>query len=128
MAGRPRLGGRAWTWRSAWCSCPGRASSAGCAITVLRAIRRRGPGAARRRALFALVFLCGEAGLDAADLAMVRRLIRIKAPRDVPYAFDACFNGRLAARGGDQRGVVAVLGLADAAPATSSWWRRWSAT
>ena len=76
------------------------------------------PRTRRRAPLFALAFLCGEAGLDAADLAMVRRLIRIKAPRDVPYPFDACFNGWLAVRGGDQRGVVAVLGLADAAPAT----------
>jgi hypothetical protein len=56
--------------------------------------------------------------LEAADLAVVRRLIGIKAARDVPYAFDACFNSWLAVRGGDQRGVMAVLGLADAAPTT----------
>lgn len=87
-------------------------------VPVLQAIRRRGPGAARRGALLALVFLRGEAGLDVQDLAVVRRLIRIKAVSDRPYAFDACFNSWLAVEGGDQRGIMAVLGLADAAPAT----------
>ena len=83
----------------------GRATSAGCAMTVIRScrcsIRRRGPGAARRGALLALLYLRGEDGLDAEDLAVVRWLIRIKAARDVPYAFDACFNSWLAVRGGD---------------------------
>lgn len=37
---------------------------------------------------------------------------------DRPYAFDACFNNWLVVEGGDQRGIMAVLGLADAAPAT----------
>lgn len=87
-------------------------------MPVLQAIRRRGPGAARRRALLALVYLRGEAGFYAEDLAAVRRLIRVKAARDVPYAFDACFNGWLAVEGGNQRGIMAVLGLTDAAPAT----------
>ncbi len=45
---------------------------------------------------------------------MVRRLIGIKAARDVPYAFDACFNSWLAVRGGDQRGVMAPEGPNDA--------------
>src|ERR1051326_4001269 len=71
-------------------------------VPMLQAIRRRGPGTARRRALLALLHLRGEAGLDGADLAVVRRLIRIKAARDVPYAFDACFNSWLAVEGGDQ--------------------------
>jgi hypothetical protein len=87
-------------------------------VPVLQAIRRRGPGTARRGALLALVHLRGEAGLDAEDLAVLRRLIRVKAARDVPYAFDACFNSWLAVEGGDQRGIMAVLGLADAAQAT----------
>lgn len=87
-------------------------------VPVLQAIRRHGPGVARRGALLALVHLHGEAGVDAEDLAVVRRMIRIKAAHDVPYAFDACFNSWLAVRGGDQRGIMAVLGLADAAPAT----------
>ena len=50
-------------------------------VPVLQTIRRRGPGAARRGALLALVYLRGEAGLDAEDLAVLRRLIRIKAAR-----------------------------------------------
>ena len=62
--------------------------------------------------------LCGEAGLDAEDLAAVWRLIRIKAARDVPYAFDACFSSWLAVQGGDQCGIMAVPGLTDAMPAT----------
>ncbi len=37
---------------------------------------------------------------------------------DRPYAFDACLNSWLVVEGGDQRGIMAVLGLADAAPAT----------
>jgi hypothetical protein len=61
-------------------------------VPALPAIRRRGPGAVRRGALLALVYLRGEAGLDTEDLAVLRRLIRVKAARDVPYAFDACFN------------------------------------
>ena len=61
-------------------------------VPVLRAIRRHGPGGARRGALLALVRLHGEDGVDAEDLAVVRRLIRIKAAHDAPYAFDARFN------------------------------------
>ena len=60
----------------------------------------------------------GEDGLDEEDLAVARRLIQLKADRDVPYAFDACFNSWLAVEEGDQRGIMAVLGLANAAPAT----------
>ena len=89
-------------------------------VPGFQAIRRRGPGAARRGALLAPVYLRGEVGLDAEDLAVARQLIRVKVARDVPYAFDACFNSWLAVRGGDQRGIMAVLGLTDAAPATYS--------
>jgi hypothetical protein len=85
-------------------------------VPVLQVIRRRGPGAARRGALLTLEHLLGEAGLDAEDLAVVPRLIRVKAARDVPYAFDACFNSWLAVRGDDQRGIIAVLSMADVAP------------
>lgn len=44
---------------------------------VLEAIRRRGPGVARRGALLALLHLRGEAGLNAEDLAVARRLILV---------------------------------------------------
>lgn len=87
-------------------------------VPVLQAIRSRGLGAARCGALLALLHLRGEDRLDAEDLAVVRRLIRIKAPHDVPYAFDTCLHSWLAVRGGDQSGIMAVLDLADAAPAT----------
>lgn len=53
-------------------------------VLVLRTIRRRGPGAVRHGTLLALLHLRGEDGLDAEDFAAVRRLIRIKAARDVP--------------------------------------------
>jgi hypothetical protein len=36
----------------------------------------------------------------------------------VPHAFDACFNSSPAVPGDDQRGIMAVLGLTDAVPAT----------
>lgn len=87
-------------------------------VPMLHAIRRRGPGTARRGALLALVHLRGEAELDAEDLDVLRRLIQIKVARDVPYALDACFNSWLTVQGGDQRGIMRVLGLTDAAPAT----------
>jgi len=87
-------------------------------LPTLHAIRRHGPGAARRGALLALVHLRGEAGLDAEDLNVLRRLIHVKAARDMPYAFDACFNSWLAVQGGDQHGIMRVLGLTGAAPAT----------
>jgi hypothetical protein len=87
-------------------------------LPALHAIRRHGPGAARRGALLALVHLRGEAELDVQDLSVLRRLIRIKAARDVPYAFDACFNSWLTVRGGDQRGIMRVLGLTDSVPAS----------
>lgn len=87
-------------------------------IAQLRAIRRHGHGAARRGALLALLHLGGEAVVDRADRSELLRLVQIKAARDVPYAFDACFNSWLTVRGDDQRGIMRVLGLADALPAT----------
>lgn len=87
-------------------------------VPQLRAIRSRGRGAVRRGALIALLYLGGEAALDRADVAALQRLIRIKAARDVPYGFDACFNSWLTVRGGDQRGIMEVLGLTDAMLAT----------
>jgi hypothetical protein len=56
--------------------------------------------------------------VDRADRSALLRLVQIKAARDVPYAFDACFNSWLTVRGDDQRGIMRVLGLADALPAT----------
>ena len=87
-------------------------------IPQLRALRRHRHSTARRGALLALLHLGGEAALEQADLAALLRLVRIKATRDAPYAFDACFNSWLTVRGGDQRGIMRVLGLTDAVPAT----------
>jgi len=86
-------------------------------IPQLRALRRHRHSTARRGALLALLHLGGEAALEQADLAALLRLVRIKATRDAPYAFDACFNSWLAVRGGDQRGIMRALGLTDPVPA-----------
>lgn len=87
-------------------------------VSDLQTIRSRGPGAARRGALLALLHYGGESALDPADLAILRRLIQIKIVDDEPYSFDACFNSWLAVRGGDQDGIMRTLGLSDAVPAT----------
>jgi hypothetical protein len=84
----------------------------------LRMIRRHGPARARRAALLALLHLGGEKALDSADLAVLRRLIRIKSLHDRPRTLDACFNAWLTVRGGDQQGIMRVLGLTRSAPAT----------
>src|SRR5690349_809820 len=83
----------------------------------LQAVRQSGSRAARRGALLALLHLGGENALAASDQAVLRRLLRVKALQDVPYAFDACFNQWLMVRGGDQAGIMRVLGLSDAMPA-----------
>jgi hypothetical protein len=87
-------------------------------LPELRAIRRGGPGRARRGALLALLHLGGERALDPADLAVLRRLVTIKLPSDRPQSIDGCFNSWLTVRGGDQRGIMRILGLDRSAPAT----------
>jgi hypothetical protein len=87
-------------------------------LPELRAIRRDGPGRARRAALLSLLHLGGERALDPADLAVLRRLIRLKLPKDRPHTLDGCFNAWLTVRGGDQQGIMRVLGLTRSAPAT----------
>lgn len=84
----------------------------------LRVIRRDGPGRARRAALLALLHLGGERALDSVDLAALRRLIEIKLPQDRPETLDGCFNAWLTVRGGDQQGIMRVLGLTRSVPAT----------
>jgi hypothetical protein len=81
-------------------------------------IRRSGPGRLRRAALKAVVHLAGERSLDPADLAILRRLIAIKQMRDRPRPLAACWDHWLAVRGGDQAGILRVLGLDRTAPAT----------
>jgi hypothetical protein len=87
-------------------------------LPELRAIRRAGPGWARRGALLALLHLGGEKALDPADLVALRRLITIKLPHDRPQQFDDSFCAWLTVPGGDQRGIMRVLGLNRSAPAT----------
>jgi hypothetical protein len=87
-------------------------------LPELRGIRLDGPGRARRAALLAVLHLGGERALDEADLAVLHRLIRIKAAHDRPYSIDACFNAWLCVRGGDQRAIMRVLGLTRSMPAT----------
>src|SRR5262245_57441077 len=53
------------------------------ALSALRELSRT-PGPHRRHALNALAEVVGWWGLDHADQALVRRLIRIKAPREEP--------------------------------------------
>jgi hypothetical protein len=84
----------------------------------LRAIRRNGPGWARRGALLALLHLGGEKALDPTDLAALRRLIAIKLPRDRPHRLDDAFCSWLTVRGGDQQGIMRVLGLNRSQPVT----------
>jgi hypothetical protein len=87
-------------------------------LPEIREIRRNGPGRLRRAALKAVVHLAGEQALDPADQAILRRLIEIKQVRDRPLSLAACWDYWLAVRGGDQEGILRVLGLDRTAPAT----------
>jgi hypothetical protein len=87
-------------------------------LPELRKVRRHGPARARRAALLAVLHLGGERALDPADLAVLRRLTHLKLPRDRPRSIDGCFNSWLTVCGGDQSGIMRVLGLTRSAPAT----------
>ena len=68
---------------------------------ALRRIRSGGPGRLRPVALETLAHVAGEAGLSAADIATIERLIAIKAPIDPPQGIDACWNRWICVPGGD---------------------------
>ncbi|WP_430792011.1 hypothetical protein [Actinoplanes sp. G11-F43] len=87
-------------------------------VPTLRRIRRQGPGRLRAAALEVLVNIVGEAGLDPADLAAAERLVRIKAPVEPFLNVSLCWDAWICVRGGDQRGIMAALGLIPARPAT----------
>ncbi|MEU9479255.1 HEAT repeat domain-containing protein [Streptomyces sp. NPDC048191] len=87
-------------------------------VEPLRRVRRHGPGRLRAGALSVLAAVGGEEALSAADRAAVERLIRIKLPHDQARPLDTCFTSWFAVPGGDQQGVVDVLDLYDARPAT----------
>ncbi|MFE2664285.1 HEAT repeat domain-containing protein [Streptomyces mirabilis] len=87
-------------------------------IPKLQRIREQGPGRQRARALTALAELGGEPALSRADVAAIERLIRVKLPDDRPEGMWACWNHWIAVPGGDQAGIVQMLGLVDPRPVT----------
>ena len=85
---------------------------------TLRAVRRHGPGRLRLAALDALMYLGGEAALDAVDVAAAERLIRIRRLTDPVGPVMSCWTYWWCIRGGDQAGIMATLGLTDSRPVT----------
>ncbi len=85
-------------------------------LPVLQQVRRGGPSTARHGALVALANLAGERGLSQRDQAAITRLIRVKLSHDLPEPF--LEGSWLAVPGADQVGIIALLGLAAARPAT----------
>lgn len=84
----------------------------------MRDIRVQGPAILRARALTVLAAVGGEEALSAADRAAVERLIRIKVRDEQAQPLDSCFTSWIAVPTGDQRGIVELLGLYEARPAT----------
>lgn len=84
----------------------------------LRRVRDHGPGRLRARALTALAATGGEEALSPADRAAVERLIRIKVRDERARPLDTCFTSWIAVPTGDQQGIVELLGLFEARPAT----------
>ncbi|MFG2777731.1 HEAT repeat domain-containing protein [Streptomyces prunicolor] len=87
-------------------------------IPLLRRVREQGPGRQRARALTVLAELGGEPALSRADTAAIERLIRVKLPDDRPEPLWACWNHWLAVPGGDQAGILRILGLTGPRPVT----------
>jgi HEAT repeats len=85
-------------------------------LPALQQVRRGGPGSARHGALVALAELAGERGLSQRDRSAITRLIRVKLSRDLPEPF--LEGSWLAVPGADQAGIIGLLGLATARPAT----------
>jgi hypothetical protein len=85
-------------------------------VPALQAIRRA-PGPHRHRALTALAELGGWDALEEADRSLIRRLIRIKIPREVPEPMHVC-GAWFAVRTADQAAVLDAFGLSDPMPVT----------
>jgi hypothetical protein len=85
---------------------------------ALRRIRRDGPGHLRGVALEALAHAAGEAGLSAADIATIERLIASKTATDRVQGIDACWNRWICVPGGDRAGIIEQLGLTAPRPVT----------
>src|SRR5690349_13661163 len=88
------------------------------AATVLRDIRRHGPGRLRAAALDALIHLEGESGLDPTDVAAVERLIRIRQRTDLLTPVMSIETTWWCIRNFDQATVMASLGLTSPRPVT----------
>lgn len=87
-------------------------------VERMRDVRVHGPANLRSRALSVLASVGGEEALSPADRAAVERLIRIKALDDQALPLDTCFTSWIAVPTGDQQGIVEVLDLFEARPAT----------
>ncbi len=88
------------------------------AATVLRDIRRHGPGRLRAAALDALMHLEGDAGLDSTDVAAVERLIRIRQRTELLTPVMSIETTWWCVRDFDQATVMASLGLTSPRPVT----------
>ncbi|ONK13733.1 HEAT repeat domain-containing protein [Streptomyces sp. MP131-18] len=96
-------------------------------LPLLREVRRaRAPAGVRRTALELLAAVGGPAALDARDAAAVRRLIRIRAPGEVPEPMHLC-GPWFALPTGDLPAVLDAFGLSGAERVTmrlgASAWR-----
>jgi DNA-directed RNA polymerase specialized sigma24 family protein len=85
-------------------------------LPLLQHVRHGGPPQARHGALEALADLAGEQGLSQRDRLAVGRLIRVKLHHDQPQPFIQ--GSWLAVPGADQAGLIDLLGLSAARPAT----------
>jgi HEAT repeats len=85
-------------------------------LPLLQQARHRGPPQARHGALEALADLAGEQGLSQRDRLAIQRLIRVKLHHDRPQPFIQ--GSWLAVPGADQAGLIDLLGLSAARPAT----------
>ncbi|MEU8799585.1 HEAT repeat domain-containing protein [Spirillospora sp. NPDC048819] len=87
-------------------------------VPLLREVRRsRTAGRLRGPALEAIVAVAGPAGLDDRDLALVRRLIRVKQAAEAPEPMHLCGTW-YAVPSGDQGDILDAFGLSDPEPAT----------
>lgn len=88
------------------------------AVPLLQRIRLAGPGPLRPAALTALAEIGGENVLSARDTASIERLIRVKLLHERPQPLAACWLHWIVVAGGDQHGIMRMLGLSGPRPVT----------